>query len=781
MISSSNPQAILAAALLGSLFASFSVRAEQIEEIIVTAQKRAESAQDVPISLQALSGEQIRQLGIRRADDILFHFPNVSTNASNEVNTGFTIRGVGTSNYHGNVARAIGVYQDDVSIPSPFSGVLGVFDMDRVELLRGPQNTLFGRNTTGGAINYISAKPSLEDDPNSFVQATYGRYNTIRGEAGINIGLTETAAFRMSGLFNARDGFFTNQLNGEKLGKQESYSVRGQLLWQVADKTELLLNYHQADNSGTNKGTKAVGLGEPGNPSQPCADDIGVFDRMTHCVIASDFNPSSADFHDVYLAVSPRQDIKMKGGFIKLSHTFASDVEITSISSFEKTDVALSKDNGGANVLTFNPMQDATYEQFSQELRLLSSTSGKFRWLLGGLYLEEDLLQATIVRRDANPAAPPGPGPNAEVISYNLLDQKDRDLSIYGQMEYDVDEDLTVTLGLRYTDNDKSAQSNFGVLVSPTMLFSPETFITRTILNEMIADGASDPRIAAVAVPNFTLTPEQSLSELTGKIGVDYHISDNALVYASYSRGFKSGGFDTRALAALNGDAGKPVGAEFLDALELGLKSNPNDAFQINMAAFYYDWQDAQIFSVIDGVPAFTNIPSSRIYGLDADIQWAPDENWLISLAFGLLNSEITDIGDLGGVTEGHDLSNAPEFSATTHVRREISVGDTTILLAANARYIDERFEGINATRDFATTKGGIFELGIRADIHLGDQSPLSFAVWAENLTGAQYCIEKRLLDPATHGAVPGLISGAVNCTPSDGKTIFGLSARVQF
>ncbi len=772
---------MLAATLLGSLITSASVYAEPIEEIIVTAQKRAESAQDVPISLQVLSGEQIRQLGILRADDILSHFPNVSTNASNEVNTGFTIRGVGTSNYHGNVARAIGVYQDDVSIPSPFSGVLGVFDMDRVELLRGPQNTLFGRNTTGGAINYISTKPSLEGNQNSFVQATYGRYNTVRGEAGINVGLTEAAAFRISGLFNARDGFFTNRLNGEKLGKQESYSVRGQLLWQLADNTELLFNYHQADNSGTNKGTKAIGLGEPGNPSQPCTDNIGAFDRITDCVIANDFNPSNTDFHDVYLAVSPRQDIKMKGGFIKLSHTFDSDFEITSISSIEKTDVALSKDNGGANVLTFNPMQDATYKQFSQELRLLSPTSGEFRWLLGGLYLEEDLAQATIVRRDVNPAAPAGPGPNAEVISYNLLDQKDRDLSIYGQLEYDLSEDFTVTLGLRYTDNDKSAQSNFGVLVSPIALFSPETFIDRIIINEMINAGASDPRIATVAVPNFTLTPKQNLSELTGKLGFDYRIHTDALIYTSYSRGFKSGGFDTRALAALNGDAGKPVGAEFLDAFELGLKSNPSEALQVNIAAFYYDWQDAQIFSVIGGVPAFTNIPSSRIYGLDADIQWAPDENWLVSLAFGLLNSKITDAGNLGGVTEGHDLSNAPKFSATANVRREISIGDATILLAANARYIDERFEGINAARDFASTKDGVFELGVRADIDLSEQSPLSFSVWADNLTGAQYCIEKRLLDPASRGAVPGLISGAVNCTPSDGKTIFGLTARVQF
>lgn len=340
---------------------------------------------------------------------------------------------------------------------------------------------------------------------------------------------------------------------------------------------------------------------------------------------------------------------------------------------------------------------------------------------------------------------------------------------------------MTITAGLRYTDNDKSAQSNFGVFASPIALFSPTNFIDMLTLNEMIAAGASDPRIVAAPVPNFMLEPKQSLNELAGKIGLDYQFHDNMLLYASYSRGFKSGGFDTRALAALNGDAGKPVGPEFLDAFEVGLKSNPNENLQINMAAFYYDWQDAQIFSVIDGVPAFTNIPASRILGLDADLQWIPSEGWLISVSVGLLNSKITDIGNLTGVTEGHDLSNTPDISGNAQISRKITVGNTQILLSTHARYVGERFEGVDASKDFATTKEAIFELGIRADITFEEQSPFSLSLWVNNLTGEQYCIEKRLQDPPSGGAMPGLISGTVNCTPSDGKAMFGVSGRVEF
>lgn len=753
-----------------------------IEEIIVTAQKRPELVQDVPVSIQVLSGGDIEALGITRADDILSHFANVSTNASNEVNSGFTIRGVGTSNFHGNVARAIGVYLDEVSVSTPFSGTMGLFDMERIELLRGPQNTLFGRNTTGGAINYISKKPVLEAGDNSYALAIYGSHDTVRAEAALNLPVSDRAAFRLAGTYSSRDGLFTNRLNGARLGEKESHAFRAQFLWQASGNTEILVNYHRADHSGTNKGIKANGVGDSTDPSQPCTDDIGDFSRQTDCAIVTGFNPSSGeDFHSVYLAVSPRQDIETEGGFLRLGHTFANGIELTSITAAEQAHVWLSEDSSGANVLVFNPMQDADYSQFTQEIRLLSPAGSPFRWLMGGLYLEEDLLQSTVVRRDANAAAPPGPGPNAEAISYNLLDQKDRDISVYGQVEYDVTSDLTVTLGLRYTDNRKTARSDFGVLVSPSALYDPLTFIDKPTIDTMIENGASDPRIAAVAVPSFSLLPEQDLSELTGKLGLDYRISEKAMVYASYSRGFKSGGFDTRALAALNGDAGTPVNAEYLDAYEIGLKSSPSTALRLNVSAFYYDWDDAQIFAVSGGIPAFTNIPSARVLGLDAEMEWAPAPDWSVKTAVGLLDSEITDSGDLVGVTEGHDLSNAPAFSASAQISRLLNVGTAEILLSANARYVGERYEGVDASRDFASTKESIFELNLRADVTFGENSPFSMALWADNVTGEQYCIEKRLLDPASSGAVPGLISGTVHCTPSDGKATWGITGKMVF
>ncbi|NLG74927.1 MAG: TonB-dependent receptor plug domain-containing protein, partial [Xanthomonadaceae bacterium] len=147
-----------------------------LEEIIVTAQKRTESAQDVPITMQALSAEELRDRGVASAAAVIAALPNLTSNATSDINVGFTIRGVGTNNYHGNVSRAVGIYQDEVSMSTPFSGVLGVYDVERVEVLRGPQNTLFGRNTTGGAINYISRQPRPGEGFDGYLEATYGRY-----------------------------------------------------------------------------------------------------------------------------------------------------------------------------------------------------------------------------------------------------------------------------------------------------------------------------------------------------------------------------------------------------------------------------------------------------------------------------------------------------------------------------------------------------------------------------------------------------------------------------
>ncbi|MCY4154193.1 MAG: TonB-dependent receptor plug domain-containing protein [Gammaproteobacteria bacterium] len=151
--------------------------AAQLEEIVVTAQKRAESLQDVPIAVQAFTGENLDELGVQSAEDIMLYVPNAAILPQGGTKMNYFIRGVGTADFHLNVVGAVGVYLDDVALNSPFAVTFNTFDMERVEVLRGPQNTLFGRNTTGGAVNYISRKPDVDDGLNGYLEAGYGRYD----------------------------------------------------------------------------------------------------------------------------------------------------------------------------------------------------------------------------------------------------------------------------------------------------------------------------------------------------------------------------------------------------------------------------------------------------------------------------------------------------------------------------------------------------------------------------------------------------------------------------
>ncbi len=197
--------------VMAASFAVFpSISLAQIEEVIVTAQKCEQSVQDVPITLQAFSGDQIRELGIARAADVIALAPNMAVAQQNNSNQSIAIRGIGTSDFFASTPGSVGIYMDEVTMSSPFLTSVGLYDMERVEILRGPQNTLFGRNTTGGAINFISKRPEVGGEMDGFVDFTYGRYDRIEVEAAATFQLGETAAIRLAGKSYDRNGIWDN-------------------------------------------------------------------------------------------------------------------------------------------------------------------------------------------------------------------------------------------------------------------------------------------------------------------------------------------------------------------------------------------------------------------------------------------------------------------------------------------------------------------------------------------------------------------------------------------
>ncbi|MDJ0910793.1 MAG: TonB-dependent receptor [Woeseiaceae bacterium] len=743
----------------------------QIDQVIVTATKREADAQNVPIAVQAVDGEDLKALRATAAEDVLALFSNLSINGSNQLNKGFTIRGVGTNNFHGNVNQAVGVYQDEVSLSTPFSGGLSLYDIARVEVMRGPQNTLFGRNTTGGAINYVSNLPTVGGGTTGYLRATAAEDAQLDLEGAIGLDLGRSAAGRLSFQSLDRDGLFTNMApgrEGEDLGSVDRLSARMQVLWEPTASTEVLFNAHVFYNRGDSLGNKAIGLRDPNDASLPCdrAEIVRGSDYQTrnNCAAANGFNPSSDDWTTVYNVSGAQADIDIEGSFIKLTHGFDSGYTLTSISAIEYTRVQQVEDAGGFNEPRLTPNQDAEYEQYSQEFRIASPDGESLRWLAGLYYFQEDMVLGTNVVNSG-----------AGVIASNILDQEDTDLSVYGQLDLDVTDRLTLGIGLRYTDNEKEAPSSiFRVLPrGPNGLTDPTQFIT----NEIVVAAT----VVPVSIPFIDL--ESDLNELGGKLYASYQIGDGVMIYGSYSEGFKAGGFDTRAIAALTpgGNPGLPVEPEFLSAWEAGIKSTlAGGSLQLNASAFFYDWEDLQTFVVVGGVPGFANIPESELKGIEIEARWAPDDAWLIVAGAGFLDTEVTDAGNLtSSVDVGHELTNAPEFSANLSLIRDVNINSGALRLRADVSHRSEHKDTLLfATDDFSIKDATTF-VSASGIWTFGDDERYEVSLWAENLTEERTCFDIGLVDNPQ--VTMGQLSSTGACAPSPGQRRFGLSGQVRF
>ena len=251
------------------LFSSNVFAQSLIEEVVVTAQKREESVQDVPIAISAMNQNQLDALNVKNTDDLLKAFPNLSVKPGGASNTGFSIRGVGTDNFHVTANQAVGQYMDEVTLISPFVSQFGLFDLERVEVLRGPQNTLFGRNTTGGAVNIISKKPEIGGELDGYVYTRVGNEGRLDYEGAINVPMGDTLAARAAFQSRNRGGIYNNLVDGSQIGDEERHSGRIQLAWEPNDKFRVLANGHANFARSDNIPYKAIGL-FAANGIDPC-------------------------------------------------------------------------------------------------------------------------------------------------------------------------------------------------------------------------------------------------------------------------------------------------------------------------------------------------------------------------------------------------------------------------------------------------------------------------------------------------------------------------------
>lgn len=755
-----------------------------IEEVIVTAQKREESIQDVPIAISALTGNQLDTLNIKGTDDLLKAFPNLSVKPGGASNTGFSIRGVGTDNFHVTAQQAVGQYQDEVTLISPFVSTFGMFDLERVEVLRGPQNTLFGRNTTGGAVNIISKKPEIGGELDGYVYTRVGNEGRLDYEGAVTVPMGDTAAVRFAGQSRNRGGIYNNLFNGEQIGDEERHSGRIQLAWEPQEGFRVLANGHANFSRSDHIPYLASGLlaADGVSPCPLLGTGTKQYTSTNTCTnggaaagIAGGLrdNPSTPRWRDVYDNSPNVNETDFYGGFLRLEYDMPS-FTVTSLSSWDKIKVLYVENLDGNTGAGFFPGQDADYEVFQQEVRLVSTHDGPWKWIFGGYYSAEDDTLATIIRNNA-----PGTPPFSVIPSIEV--QQEVDIwSLYGKIDIDLTENLTLFGGLRWTNDSKKGISIARVVAgtfsgAPGTARLPDTFFTdldrlRAVSAPAVAAGIGCPGALPCQSPDLPVS--QDIEQLGGKIGMSLQLNDNASLYTSFSRGFKSGLFDTRALAAFAGTADQPGDPEFLNAVEAGIKSEWLEGnLIVNFSMFKYDWKDLQVFDVdAFGRPALLNIPEVELRGFDAEIKWAPAEGWFAQLGVGLVDSEIIEDGGLLTVAEGAPLNQTPEWTFNGLIVKDTPIANGNLSAQIDFQYIDDHVSQLD--NDPTGFIESAFFLNARLAYQFGSEQQYEVAFWAQNITEEKTC---------TDLSINVSLTNIVGCTQNPGMAFYGGSLRWDF
>jgi len=647
------------------------------EEIVVTAQKREQSVQDVGIAITAFSGEMLQDLGVSESIGIAAQTPNLSIGLPvGEGNQpSIFLRGVGLNDFNTNNNGPIGIYNDEVYASVISAQNFLLFDLERVEVLRGPQGTLYGRNTTGGAVKFISKRPTKTLD--GFVRASYSDFNTTKIETAISGPISQNWAARLSGVKIDSDGYVNNLLTGNDNNGIDTAGYRAQIEGQISDKFEILLNVHGSGNRSQAAQYGHQGLIDPSSGAACTVQQV----VAGGCVDALGYSDTSGFLEGNY---DREGGIDRDNFGMSVTATFGiGDVEIVSVSSYEYVDSLVEEetDAGPGQMLNLDYRTDA--KTYTQELRA-SGQGDKSYWLAGVYALSEDLNQDQTVDlfralrplvESIDPVSFPGgfdptgssPAGAPIFFSRHLGSQKTTTLAAFGQFEYELTPSFRAILGARYTDESRD--------FTQTVRFEEPGF----------------------EVPLFSVNRQLDNRQFSWKIGGEYKTNSDALLYANVSTGFKSGGFNGGFL--FDPAETEPYLEETVTAYEVGFKTSFLDKLvTFNTAAFYYDYEDMQIFTLINsgGVPlnVLTNAGNGKIYGAEFELHTRLTDELNLQLALGLLNTELQDFRSIGGQDySGNVLVLSPKVSFSGLAQYTIPLASRgAIVLQTDFNYQSEVF-----------------------------------------------------------------------------------------
>ncbi|WP_022957791.1 TonB-dependent receptor [Spongiibacter tropicus] len=734
----------LPAALLASAVISSSAVAAQLEEVLVTAEKKSASIQDVPMSVAAIAGDDVGMGKVTEMNDVALKTPGMSFTQFNLGEPRVYIRGIGNSSDSAASDSAVGIFIDEIYIGRAGGSGFDLFDLERIEILKGPQGTLYGKNTNGGAINFITSRPDYE--PMSKLSFTAGNKGLFHAQALVTGGLTDTIAGKLSVASKQRDGFQKNVIRpsdvtvdtnlsnspiignsqgakggGDELGDIESVNVRGQLLFDLSDTTMLLLSadYSKDETNGNCSHLLDLSAGVMGTGAlwQAGVDSLSPAYRSNIRNCASQFDTG--------------QEREVQGVSARIEHGFAwadllsitawraSDVfHVDDLTSLPLTDINV------ANSVPENVINGAeeSASQFSQEFRL-SGTHNNIDWITGIFYMQEDVERDEQFYTRYNAALSGGLGLAPEGNVLFLQDNTTTSLAVYGQADWHVD-NWTFTYGLRWSMDEKEITQDAKDLL-----------------------GTGMPTGVPLILPEFptAVKGKEDWEEITHKASVNYRFGEDAMVYLTYSEGFKSGAFPSQ--TNLPENATKTVDPEFVENIEVGLKSTWFDSrLQFNIAYYDIDYDNLQVFELTPTLLLVLNSAQAESSGFETSIALAASERLTLSANYNHGKARYEDFVTAGGSDySGNQLQWSPDRSGSVDADYTLPLrGGSRLDFNVNYSWKDDYYTA--ASNADVTKQKSLSNLGVSAGWTSSDES-LSVRLWGKNL-GDKAQTQNVVVDP---------------------------------
>ena len=736
------------------------------DEIVVTAQKRSERLMDVPVAITAASGEQLVKQGITQTSQLTKLVPGFTYQESNYGTPIYTIRGIGFQDGSFGAQATVTAYLDQVPLSYPMLTRGAALDLERVEVLKGPQGTLFGQNATGGAINYIAAKPTSKLSAGASL--SYGRFNAIEGDAFISGPLTDRLRARVAVRGESADGWQKSVTRpDDRWGRKKFYNGRLLLDWDATDALTFSLNVSGwQDNSDVAAGQFQEFA--PAAPASPLTQFV--YDALSAAPVATgnarqaDWTPGVRHQDNSFYLVSLRADWRLSDSVTLSSITGYSHLKIHS--PFDPDGVAFEN--------LRNIERNALLTSFSQELRL-AGTMHRMKWMFGANYQRDVANQSIFQINEATNGVLPTPTGGAlyQDQSAYIFNQQPTFKSVFGSVDYNLTDQITAQFSARYSDHDRQftgciRDAPAGPLATGTV---GQGFLG---FSEILSGTPSviGPN-GCLSLNDTTYKPEQVFRRLkednfAWRASVNWKPVPGTLLYVSAVKGYKAGTFGT-APGVLSSEF-DPIGQESVMSFEAGAKQSFGRALDISASIYHYDYKDKQLtgvenYPIFGNLPKLVNIPKSRVWGAELEITARPIDNLRVQAGVSYVNSKVKKDPaiplDPYGVSVsfvGEPFPNTPKWQIVGDAEYGIPLGDRVqAFVGGSVSYRSESNAAFGNRPEFVLPSYALVDL--RAGV---EWDKWRAQIWGRNITNKYYWINVgKILDtvartagmPVTYGA----------------------------